>query len=476
MRIGRTLFGLTICLAAIYLFWRFGQDPGEAGREVSRLPPVILVSLDTVRADVAGCYGSQHSATPRLDELATQAILFEEATTPEPQTLPAHVSLFTGLCPTTHGVLPSREHRRRLEPAVKTLAEILEDRGYRTGAFVNVNWLSPIYGIDTGFTRYDLFPNDRENLENPATRFGRSAEETNACALDWVDEDPGKPFFLFVHYFDAHSDIDRRPYDAPPDYVRRFAPGYDESFACADGEVAASSYLSRVNETNTRLSPEHLAVMRGLYEAGVAYTDAQLGRLVDALRERDLFDRALVVVVADHGEEFQEHGRTMHTQLHEECLRVPFLIKLPAGKKAGTRVKGLVSLIDLLPTVLERLGIDEELQLDGKSLWPLVEGAAGHHDELLLNYDLGQRIGLRTERLKLITHAQYDIALLFDLVADPGEKLDLARERPDVAARMRRRLLDLLGNLERRWSAERVRLDPDQERALDSLGYTSKGK
>src|SRR5262249_1070909 len=195
--------------------------------------PIILISIDTLRAKSLGCYGYDRPTSAGIDRFARDCVLFEQAFAPEPQTLPSHISLMTGVWPQSHGAFPPAVGGHQLAPAVATLAEKLGEHGYDCTAFVNVGFLSPGSGIERGFAAgYDFFPANEPCPGNRASRFGRSAEQTNACALAWLDRRSAAapPPFLFLHYFDVHSDIDQLPYDSPAEYRERFCGGHHGSF------------------------------------------------------------------------------------------------------------------------------------------------------------------------------------------------------------------------------------------------------
>jgi len=289
-------------------------------------PSLLLVSIDTLRADHVGAYGAVDAATPTLDALADSGVLFERAFAPVPLTLPSHATLHTGLEPPRHGVRHNGIHR--LE-GVETLAERLAAAGYRTGAFVGSFVLAAETGLARGFQRYD------DTMSRQAFSAGvfleRSAEEVTDAALAWLDESDG-PRFAWVHYYDPHLE-----HRAPAAYAERF--------------------------------PDRP------YDAEIAYTDAQLGRLVEAFRRRSGAGGAFVLVTADHGESFGAHGERTHGYtLHDGVLRVPLIVSGP-GLPPGRRQAGLAGLVDVAPTVLALLGAGSADGLDGRDLAPAWRGS-----------------------------------------------------------------------------------------------------
>jgi arylsulfatase len=460
-----------IVSAALALLATLACSPAEKGDP----PNVILISLDTLRADHVGAYGYPRATTPHLDRFAETAIVFDRAYSPAPSTLLAHASLLTGLPPETHGLLGIRDS---LSSRIPTLAEVLSVAGYRTAAFVNCGWLDPSFALDRGFSTYDYAHDQTQRQVGGRIEFGRNADETNQAVVEWLDEVEGEPFFLFVHYFDVHSDWTRLPYDAPPSYIEQWALPQPSGFRSGDGERFASRYLVRMNESGIRYSEAERRYVRSLYDAGVAYTDAALGALFDRLESTGQLEDSLVIVVADHGEEFQEHGQVLHDQVFEEHVRVPLLLRLPAGDEraagfAGARVPFLVRLEDLVPTVLTYLGLDIPAPPQGRDLLPLLGAEEPEVRAAYFRTQSGSQLGIREGRFKLIRKIDPAETLLFDLESDPGEKANVASRHPETVAR-------LLTELARHQQEHRSRRpdaiapgtpDPSVVEALRSLGY-----
>jgi arylsulfatase A-like enzyme len=436
-------------------------------------PNVILVSLDTLRADHSPTYGYRRPTTPRIDEVARRATVFDRCYTEASHTLPAHATLLTGLYPETHGVIASTDS---LSESTATLAEQLREAGYRTAAFVNCGFLHPRYGLDRGFEVYDYLHDRHRYYVRDRLRTGRSATETNRSIMQWLEGAPDEPFFLFLHYYDVHSDWGDRPYDAPPRFLERFASEQPPGFLPGKGDESASLYLARVNDTDARWGERELAHLRSLYDAGVAYTDEEVGRLLALLQMKGLLARSLVILVSDHGEEFQEHGKLLHTQVYEELVRVPLVVAFPAAdrRQAGPRrVAALAQLGDLMPTILDYLGLDPPAGLQGMSLLPPLRGEGPGRPLAYFRNQDGSQYGVGDGRFKLVWHQDPVVVELFDLAEDPNETVDLAGTRGDEALR-------LLGELERwRSAAAAARpplpaplpLDADTRRRLEALGY-----
>lgn len=456
---------------ALLLAWCTACRP----RADERPPNILLVSIDTLRADRVGAYGYERPTTPAIDALAKRGVVFEQAYSPAASTLLAHGSLLTGLQPDVHGLLAIDD---TLSEEIATLAQRLRSAGYRTGAFVNSGWLAPRVGLDRGFVSYD-FSHDLARIRVPgAIRFGRDAEETNEAVFAWLEDYPWSHFFLFVHYFDVHSDWKDLPYDAPDDWQRRFAEPKPRGFRSGDEEVRASEYLARMNERGVGWSTADRTYVESLYDAGVGYTDAALGDLIEKLRELEMLDDTLVIVVSDHGEEFQEHGQVLHDQVYEEHVRVPLVLAFPPRDArvetyAGSRVQGAVEIVDVVPTVLDYLDLKASAGLQGRSLLAALDGEGEAERRIVVRTQSGGQLAVREGRYKLVQIRDSGRTLLFDLRADPGEQVDLAARQPATVAR----LLRSLAEWQRAMRAQRptpgasATPDPTVVEALRALGY-----
>src|SRR5262245_25796225 len=398
----------------------------EAAGPLARLTPaatslnVVLVTLDTLRADRLGCYGYTGGATPHIDELASKGVLFEQATATVPLTLPSHCSILTGLLPPRHGVrdnggVPLAESRT-------TLAERLKGAGFATGGFVGAWVLERRFGLAQGFDRYS----DRFALDQLQKRGDTVVDD----ALSWIDEVRARRFFAWVHLFDPHL-----PYDPPEPFRSRFASD--------------------------------------LYEGDVAYTDALVGRLLTRLREQKLLDRTVVVVAADHGESLGEHGEASHGfSVYDATAAVPLIVRTPWALRGRSRTQ--VSLVDVFPTVLDLAGLPAEAGIDGRSLVPALLDPAkdlahvAYTESLYprLHYGWHELRALRDGAFKFIDAPRPE---LYDLARDPHEAEDLARAKARTAEDMRQALLKKVPKEDR--AAAPAAIDPDTQQRLAALGY-----
>ncbi|MGH7287886.1 MAG: sulfatase, partial [Myxococcota bacterium] len=358
-------------------------------------PSVILVSIDTLRADHLGCYGYSRPTSPRIDAFAASAVRFSEGYSGAPWTLPAHAQMLTGHDPYALGVI----HKRSALPdGVPLLAEILASAGYETAAFVDSSKRG-LVGAERGFARgfheYHHAPH-RDGLA-----FEYDARVTMEVALEWLRErrDRQKPFFLFLHTKSVHSvqggtpraDERTPPYDVPRGDRFRFVTDEQARLSWSSPELGASTqYLSSLNEAYRSgerdpgaFPAERRDALVGLYDGAIRYTDEQFGALLDGLATLQLLDSTLVVLTADHGEEFLDHGRLLHEQVYRELLHVPLIIRFP-GQHEGRVVAEDVSLADIVPTLVDWLGVSTSFGFAGRSL--LEERPRGAARALLASY------------------------------------------------------------------------------------------
>jgi choline-sulfatase len=394
---------------------------------------LLVISLDTTRADRLRAYGFQEIETPALDRLASEGVLFQQAATAAPLTLPAHTTIFTSRVPPEHGVRDNGGFF--VDASETTLAETLQARGFRTGAFVGAYVLDSKWGLDQGFETYF---DDFDLTKYRAISLGaiqRPANEVVDKALEWLAGVAGQRFFGWVHLYDPHT-----PYEPPEPFKSRY-PG--------------RPYLGEI-----------------------AFTDSQVGRLVDFLRERGILDRTVIVVVGDHGESLDDHGEGSHGFfIYESVVRVPLIIRAPLQGAGGKRVADVVRTLDIAPTVAELLGVENVPNGDGVSLVPLMTGATtelgleayAESTYPLYHYGWSDLRALRSGRFKLIAAPRPE---LYDLEQDPGERANLFDERKQLADRMLARLAELEARFtktERPDSEPEV--DPEARARLAALGY-----
>lgn len=412
----------------------------SCGHEPEARPNVLLISIDTLRADHLRCYGYDLRTSPAIDALAARGVRFANNYSQSNQTLPSHASLLTSLFPAEFQITRDdgnnarqQDTKLRLPDAVETLAEVAAKSGYHTGAFTGGGLVAPRYGIGQGFETFEAARSSADQ------GFDTSLPEFKRWLDDWKAKDDGAPFFAFVHSYDVHD-----PYHAPPPFDTAFTERRSEDFLAQEGYMPTALEL-RHNMANP--SPEQLDEIRHLYDNGIAYADRGVGLLGLILEESDAWDNTLVVLVSDHGEEFKEHGSWGHgPQLFDELLHVPLIVRFPHDQFAGRVVDQIVRSIDIAPTVAEVIDAPTGAAWKGVSLMELLDGDGEDRPVLseLSNAQIGTT-SLRSGDLKVIDVPAIGRELLFDTAADAGERIDLARSRPGALAELRDEL--------RRWRA-----------------------
>jgi arylsulfatase A-like enzyme/Tfp pilus assembly protein PilF len=418
---------------------------GSARRSPAQYPNIILITLDTTRADRMGFLGSKQQLTPNLDAMAQQAVVFTRAYSHVPLTTASHTTILTGTYPQFNHV---NDFGVPLSAKLPYLPDVLHQRGYQTGAFVGSLVLDPLYGtapgFDRGFDVYDAgFRLRRHGTDRYAT-VERRAEVVVDHALGWLSHVPNGPFFLWVHLYDAHD-----PYDPPSPYKQRFA--------------------SRP------------------YNGEIAYADACLGKLLDALRRHGLYDETMIAVMADHGESLGAHGENTHgVFLYDETLHVPLLIKLPLNRGAGRRIETRASLVDVAPTLLAAAGFTPPSEMQGQSLLEFLkasqhksaaDSAASGSQEDPPSYaetDYPHRAfgwsAMRALRTGKYLYIQAPEPELYNQPGDPEATYNLATSSKAVADT----LASQLAEFRNRTSQSLVDLakpDPERLQKLQALGY-----
>ncbi|MCG8590283.1 MAG: sulfatase-like hydrolase/transferase [Proteobacteria bacterium] len=438
-------------------------------------PDVVLVSIDSLRPDHLGSYGYPHPTSPRIDALAAEGVRFENAVSTTSWTLPAHAALFTGLSDTTHGVVFDGQ---RLDARHTTLAERLKAAGYHTAGFFGGPYLHPTFGLGQGFDVYQScmtrLPDDLsdDELRHEALGGAETAHRditgprTRREVEKWLASLDERPFFLFLHLWDVHYDF------IPPErFVDLFDPDYD-------GALTSANFMKNP-AIHPEMSARDYAHLMALYDGEIRFTDEILGQIRDLLDARGRLAHSLVIVTADHGEEFFEHGRKGHRRtLYDEVLRVPLIVRLPGGIGGGHVIADEASLIDVFPTVLALAGLEVPDVVQGRDLSPLLRGEAAPRREILAELRLPKRQlrALRSNREKFIADGR-GFRAYFDLESDPREQEPLAPETPGYAAAFERLKATAaeVQHARRRAGidgATPVAVDPETQRRLEILGYT----
>src|SRR6266566_4305803 len=393
---------------------------------------VVFITIDTLRPDHLGCYGDKQIRTPNIDTLAADGTRFERAYTAVPVTLPSHTVIFTGTYPTLSGVHDFAANK--LSPTQATLASVLKENGYTTGAIIGSAVLDSRFGLNHGFDfYYDHFDFNRLQESN-LDEMERPGNVVADLTLDWLSKNYQKKFFLWMHLYDPHY-----PYRPPPPY--------------------SEQYKDR------------------LYDGEIAFADAQVGRLIEFLKNKGLYRNTLIVLGGDHGESLGEHGENTHGFfIYNATLHVPLIFHLPGGVHTKT-VANLVNLADLMPTVLAALNIQIPEQVQGQNLLSIIspkkeDNARSLYAETFLqrlHFNWSELRGVETETYHFIDAPKPE---LYDLRKDSGETHNLFAEKKAVTEEMRVRLAKLIQQYTAGQElAEKTGLDPVLMERLKSLGY-----
>jgi arylsulfatase A-like enzyme/Tfp pilus assembly protein PilF len=391
-------------------------------------PNVLLITIDTVRADRLGAYGYAKGATPAMDRLAREGVRFADTTSQAPLTGPAHAAILTGQYPARSGV---RDNAATPLPAsVTTVAEIFKGRGYRTGAFIGAFILGPEYGFAQGFDTFDA--SFRQFNTSMKLQAQRRAGDVADAALQWLGAG-SQPFFAWIHFYDAHA-----PYEAPPPFHARFAA-----------------------------SP---------YDGEIAYVDSCIARVLAALEQSAVLDRTLVALVADHGEGLGEHGEAEHGLfLYESVLHVPWIMRLPNRDAAGTVVKSQVRTIDVAPTIAALAGVSTP-NVDGQSVASLIRGvvprdvAPSYAETFYPRWHFGWS-ELKSVRVGDFKYIDAPKSELYDMRGDPDETRNLVDSRGPLASGLSGEIVKLQSSFGSGATAEAPQPDPETLARLRSLGY-----
>jgi arylsulfatase A-like enzyme/Tfp pilus assembly protein PilF len=438
-----TLAVVAVGAVAAGLAWLWHERPprteAEARARLADRKPsgsdldVVVVTLDTTRADRLGCYGFRGVETPNLDAIAADGVVFEQATSTVPLTLPSHTSIFTGLIPPHHGVRDNGGFF--LDASKTTLAERLKDAGWTTGAFVGAWVLDSRWGLDQGFDLYsDRFDLSKYKIVNLGT-VQKKGDEVMDLALGWLEKVKQKRFFAWVHLYDPHT-----PYEPPEPYATRY-----------------------------RDAP---------YLGEIAYTDHVVGRLVDWLKRAGVWQRTLLVVVGDHGESLGEHGESTHTFfVYDATQHVPLIVRTPWGDRGRSRAQ--VSTVDLMPTVLDLVGLAPQPGIDGRSLARLVLHPDGEWHEIAYSETYFPRFHFGWQHLRAMRdgHWKYIEAPtqeLYDIRQDPGETKNLYKSYSRRAEDLRLALERMAGSGAQA-APDKTTLDPETLQRLAALGYVGGG-
>jgi arylsulfatase A-like enzyme/tetratricopeptide (TPR) repeat protein len=398
---------LIIIVALLCVGWLFfGPEAGPS----KKIRNVLLISMDTTRADVLGCYGFKYTITPNIDALAAEGILFENTYAPVPLTLPSHCTMLTGTIAPYHGVHDNLSYK--LTDSSVTLAEILKENGFVTAAIIGSVILDSKYGMDQGF---DLYDDDFQEPRSPIHIVERQGGEVSRIAGEWLDEHQKENMFLFLHFFDPH-----RSYDAPEPYHDMFI-------------------------SDPPPGPNSLEYLKGLYFGEVAYTDHCINEVIDKLKQLGLYDSTLIIITADHGEMLSEHREMTHGYyIYQGSMKVPLVFKAP-GVSVPRRIERAVGLVDITPTVCSLLDIKRPFKFQGRDISPYLlqdePGDLKRHIYLesltSTKYKANSLLGIVNDKYKYIQTTRPE---LYDIVTNDQESVNLVEKYPKIVHLLKGRL------------------------------------
>jgi len=370
---------------------------------------IIIYLIDTLRPDHLGCYGYKRETSPNIDAFAGESVLFEKAYSQAPWTNPSVASLFTGLYPAYNGVM---EKNQKLLSNLTTLADVLSSHNITNAGFVTNPWVSSFFGFNQGFQSYLDEKTDTPGATQAVVDYLRKME-------------PNSKHFIYIHVMDPHD-----PYSPPPPYDKLFDPEYK-------GAVTGENF----DEWGANIPDEDKRHVISLYDGEIRSTDDAFGELIQRLRELGIYDRSLIMVTADHGEEFLEHQRWKHGRdLYESLIHVPLIIHFPEGALGGKRVSQTANLVDLFPTILDALDLEYKGHLQGSSLYPLLYGSGKIKRPVFSQESRVERelFSVVDDHYKLIDETTPEKRVrLFDLRKDPLEQTDISGSMPKQVEVMR---------------------------------------
>ncbi len=398
---------------------------------------ILFFTLDTTRADHLGCYGYHRAETPNMDRLAETGILFKNATCQVPLTLPSHSSMFTGTYPFYHGVRDNGAFY--LEPERTTLAEVLKVHGMATSAFVGAFVVDSRWGLDQGidyyYDNFDFAKYKRISLDSVQREGGEVIE----AFFEWFEENYQKKFFSWIHFYDPHT-----PYDPPEPYKTRF---------------------SKWNW--------------GLYDGEIAYVDELIGKVLDKLIEKDVLEKTLIVIVGDHGESLGQHKENTHGFfIYDAAISIPLIIHFPSKNLGAKKINARVETVDIMPTLLQILGLPLPSEVQGKSLLPLILDKHLNQERFAYSETYYPRYHFGWSELKSLQNSRYKYIQaprpeLYDIVNDPNELTNIYRQEIRIGKQFEEKLNSLLEKMSAEGIEEKgpQKLDEEAMEKLMALGY-----
>ncbi len=432
---------LIIIVALLCIGWLYFGPEADPSKKIRN---VLIISMDTTRADALGCYGFKHNTTPNIDALAAEGVLFENTYAPIPLTLPSHCTMLTGTIAPYHGIHDNEGYK--LIDSSLTLAEILKDNGFVTAAIIGSVILDSKYGMDQGFDFYD---DDFQEPRSPIHIIERQGGEISRIAGEWLDEHQKEKMFLFLHFYDPH-----RSYEAPEPYHKMFL-------------------------RNPHPDPNSLEYLQGLYAGEVAYTDNCIKGVIDKLKQLGLYDSTLIIITADHGEMLSQHREMTHGYyIYQGSMKVPLVFKVP-GLSAPRRIEKTVGIVDITPMVCSLLDIKGPFKFQGVDISPyLLQDAPDDMKRhiyleslLATKYKANSLLGIVNDQYKYIQTTRPE---LYDIVNDYPESVNLVETHPKIAHLLKGRLKLMMDDaIALGGTNSKIELDDETLKQLETLGYVT---
>ncbi len=429
---------------------------------------VILILLDTVRVDKLGCYNSNAMLTPEIDRFAENSVVFKNAFSHAPWTLPSVASIFTSQYPEIHGAGGRLGQFHKLSGNATTLADVFKTNGWTTGTITNVPFLGPEFGMDRGFQSVDSFT-PKNDLAI------RDAKATTAATEEWLSRHTESRFFLFVHYFDAHL-----IYNPPPKYREKFAAPEDKH--TTDYIFGSIDDMKMFRKGLIHLDTGTISRLESLYNGEIAYLDNNIRHLLNYLKSTNLWTNSIIILTSDHGEEFNDHGNFEHGHtVFDELLHIPLIVHFPeqflrkSGIRSAQTIQSTVRHVDIGPTLCDAVGIQIPGSFMGKSFLPLLTRKQASHRPVFSQGNMWgpEKFSWRKHPFKLIYAPKAKpVFQLYDIVSDPREKNNLAETDVSTRREMESDLLALISYYDtKKTIGESPSLDRAETERLRSLGY-----
>jgi len=414
---------------------------------------VILISIDTLRANLLSCYGYDKMTSPNIDQFSEDSVLFRKCIAQAPSTLASHATIFTSLIPSHHQASFAR--MTALPKEIRTIAEILKAKGYKTISFNDGGQLAPNFGLDQGFDVY------RSTNEKKATLYFSDIVKKS---INWIVRNSEKKFFLFLHTYETHS-----PYTPKKKYLDLFEENYSGSLPMHTSDRVAQ----RINNGRIKITSEDTLHIINTYNAEIRSMDESFGIFIDFLKKKELYDKTIIIFTSDHGEEFNDHGvmaSHSHT-LFDELLHIPLIIKFANSKFASREIKNLIRSIDIMPTLLDMANLKIPENLEGISLMPMIKGRSMNEDLFAISErDMIETLQDECWSIMYDNWKLYN-SRLYDLEKDPFERIDVSSDHGELKTLLRKKGIQFIKQNRISQQREKVKLDKTELEKLKALGY-----